>query len=196
MTARCALGVSAAATVVLCFASFRAATAAEWGLSQMVGRDARGRPVYRAKPVDERFLNPWPDGYEREFQERARHIIASQSERRVPAGNTYFENEKRTYGYLMAQAIGSRGMDAVTDLQVEDAQAKEWHRHTQGIDYYAAFTLKHQMRKYFYFGDLLKPEYRRRMFGGAKAWTRVDPMRPPHYTLKKPNPGWGPDAGN
>ncbi|MHC4503378.1 MAG: hypothetical protein ACYTFI_08745 [Planctomycetota bacterium] len=193
---RCRSGIPPAAAVVLCVASFRAATAADWGLSQMVGRDERGRPVYRAKPVEDRFRNPWPDDYERDFQERARHIIAAQSELRVPAGNTYFENEKRTYGYLMAQALGARGMDAVADLQVEDAQAKEWHRETRGIDFYAAFTLKHQTRKYFYFGDLLAPEYRRRMFEGAKSWTEIDPMRRPHYAFKKPKPGWGPDARN
>ena len=196
MTTRCLSGAAAAAAALLCAASLRTATAAEWGLPQMVERDAEGRPVYRAKPVAERFGNPWPEEYEREFQERARHIIASQSKLRVPAGNTYFENEKRTYGYLMAQAIGTRGMAAVTDLQVEDWQAKEWHRETSGIDYYAAFTLKHQVRKYFYFGDLLKPEYRKRMFEGAKAWTAVDPLRRPHYAFKGPKGGWGPEARN
>lgn len=173
-----------------------AASAAEWGLGQMVGQDAKGRPVYRAKPIEDRFRNPWPEDYEAEFQERARLIIASQSRISANAGNTYFENEKRTYGYLMAQALGGRGMDAVRDLQCEDAQAKSWHRHTEGIDFYAAFTLKHQMRKYFYFGDLLEPAYRRRMFEGARAWTELDPLGRPHHAYEGPKPGWGPDARN
>jgi hypothetical protein len=196
MITRCLPGAVAAAAAFLFTTSLRSATAAEWDLSRMVERDAEGRPVYRAKQVEERFRNPWPEEYEREFQERARHIIAAQSDVRAKAGNTYFENEKRTYGYLMAQAIGTRRMAAVADLQVEDAQAKEWHEKTSGIDYYAAFTLKHQVRKYFYFGDVLAPEYRRRMFEGARAWTEVDPLRRPHYTFKKPKPGWGPDARN
>lgn len=170
--------------------------AAEWELDQIVTRDAQGRPVYHAQPVAEKFRNPWPEKYEAEFQDRARQIIAAQSERKVAAGNTYFENEKRTYGYLMAQAIGSRGLDAVRELQLEDAQRDEWHRETEGIDFYAAFTLKHQMRKYFYFGDLLEPAYRERMLKGAKTWTSSDPMRRPHYTFKSPKEGWGPDARN
>lgn len=170
--------------------------AEEWTLSQMVTQDDQGRPIYHPKPVAEKFQNPWPQEYEQEFQQRARRIIAAQSEQRVSAGNTYFENEKRTYGYLMAQALGTRGMEAVRDLQKEDAQAKSWHKHTEGIDYYAAFTLKHQMRKYFYFGDLLDDDYRERMFRGAKRWTEKDPFRRPHHAFEKPKPGWGPDAKN
>ena len=72
----------------------------------------------------------------------------------------------------------------------------EWHRETDGIDYYACFTLKHQMRKYFYFGDLLEPAYRKQMFTGAKKWTAQDPMRRPHYAYQGQKEGWGPDAKN
>lgn len=171
------------------------ARAGEWTLQDMLGKDALGRTVFRAMPVEERFRNPWPDGLEEEFQERARYIIGEQAKLRVNAGNTYFENEKRTYGYLMAQVLGGRTAEALAGLQIEDAQAAEWHRETMGIDYYAAFTLKHQMRKYFYFGSLLDPAYRKRMFDGAKAWTARDPLHRPHYAFKHAQ-GWGPDAKN
>ena len=162
----------------------------------MTGRDKDNNVVYKALPIETRFRNPWTEEYEREFQSRARGIIAGQAQVKANAGNTYFENEKRSYGYLMAQAIGGRGMAAVADLQMEDAQKDEWHRETAGIDYYAGFTIKHQIRKYFYFGSLLDPGYRRRMFEGAKAWTAIDPMNRPHYTYHNPKEGWGPDAKN
>jgi hypothetical protein len=162
----------------------------------MVTQDAQGRPMYHAMPMDQRFVNPWPAALEAEFQARVRVIIAAQSGMKVPAGNTYFENEKRTYGFLMAQVLGPRGMDAVRDLQIEDAQAAAWHGHTKGIDFYAAFTLKHQMRKYFYFGALLKPDYRDRMFEGGKTWTEQDPLRRAHPVYEGPKSGWGPDAKN
>ena len=172
-------------------------TSSPWqDISQLTGKDAKGEILYKSVPVAERFQNPWPAETEREFQQRARGIIAAQSQVKANAGNTYFENEKRSYGYLMAQAIGGRGMAAVKDLQVEDAQRDEWHSATSGIDYYACFTLKHQIRKYFYFGGLMEPAYRQRMFEGAKAWTAQDPLNRPHAAFKGPKEGWGPDAKN
>jgi len=167
---------------------------ADWKLEHMVGKGADGETDYRPRPVPETMRNPFSKEDENDFQKRAKGIISKQSELNVPAGNTYFENEKRTYGYLMAQALGKRGMEAVAELQYEDAQATEWHQETNGIDFYAAFTLKHQIRKYFYFGDLLEPEYRERMFEGGKKWTEQDPMRRHHPTFKEPKEGWGPDA--
>lgn len=177
-------------------AAVAAAAAAEpFGtLEEMRGGD--GAPKFRGLPVEAALTNPWPADWEAEFQNRARQIIKAQAELKVAAGNTYFENEKRTYGYLMAQALGPRGMDAIRDLQVEDAQREEWHRETMGIDFYAAFTIKHQIRKYFYFGKLLEPEYRQRMFDGGKAWTAKDPLRRPHYAFRERGPGWGPEVMN
>ncbi len=111
-------------------------------------------------------------------------------------GRTYFESEKRAYGYLMAHMLAGDRHIAVKELQKEDAQAKQWHAHTAGIDYYACFTLKHQVRKYFLFGDQLDPAYRKRMFEGAKAWTEQDPLRRRHPAFVKPGDGWGPDVKN
>ena len=81
-------------------------------------------------------------------------------------------------------------------MQHEDAQAREWHSLTSGIDYYACFTLKHQMRKYFLFGDKLAPACKQRMFEGARAWTEKDPLRRPHPAFVKAGEGWGPNVKN
>lgn len=169
--------------------------AAEWNLADMVGKDASGRVVFRAKPIDDRFRNAIPAAEEDAFQARARAVIEAQGKMKVAAGNTYFENEKRTYGYLMAQVLAGRA-GAISDLQLEDAQAKEWHRETSGIDFFACFTLKHQVRKFFYFGEMLSPEYRDRMRTGAKSFTSQDPLKRAHSAFKAPGPGWGPDQKN
>lgn len=180
---------------VVCSLTCAAGAAAQsWKLEQMVTRDGDG-PVYHARPLDEQLLNPISADDERAFQARARHVIASQAQQKVAAGNTYFENEKRTYGWLMAQVIAGRE-GAIKDLQLEDAQKDEWHRETKGIDFYACFTLKHQTRKFFYFGDMLEPDYRQRMLDGAKAWSAVDPLKRPHFAFKQPGEGWGPDTKN
>ena len=168
---------------------------AEWKLGDMLGKDDQGRVVYRPKPIDAKFKNPISDADEQAFQQRARDIIAEQAKVKAAAGNTYFEGEKRSYGFLMAQILAG-SESAARDLQLEDAQAQEWHRETAGIDFYACFTLKHQTRKFFYFGDLLAPEYRQRMASGAKSWTVKDPFNRPHYSFEKPGEGWGPNVRN
>ncbi len=171
------------------------AVCAGWDLSDMV-TGSGGSTRYHAQPVPEELRNAWPAEWEEEFQRRAHSIITAQA-RDLKAGvNTYFENEKRTYGTLMAHILGGGDGRALEYLQTRDHQHEEWHRETAGIDYYACFTLKHQMRKYFYFGDLLEPDYRKQMFEGAKRWTAQDPMRRPHYAFKGPKEGWGPDARN
>ncbi|MCR9201656.1 MAG: hypothetical protein NXI04_23680 [Planctomycetaceae bacterium] len=168
---------------------------AQWDLSKMVTRTSRGA-VFHAQPVPSKLINAWPPALEAEFQKRAERVIAAQA-RDIKGGvNTYFENEKRSYGFLMAHVLGGRHEQALKDLQARDHQHEQWHRETAGIDYYACFTLKHQIRKYFYFGDLLESDYRRRMFDGAKRWTAKDPLRRPHYAHTGPKEGWGPDARN
>lgn len=170
---------------------------ADWDLAKMV-TGPPDRPVYHPLPTDARFRNPWPKGMEQEFQARARAIVGAIAGQKGSV-NTYFENEKRTYGTAMTHLLSGdadKVVKALKDLQSQDHQHEEWHRETDGIDYYAAFTLKHQMRKYFYFGDLLDPAYRRRMFTGARKWTAQDPMRRPHYAHEGKKEGWGPDARN
>ncbi len=190
MTLRTRLVAVAAAVPACCLPAAKA----EWTLNDMVREGPEGKAVYRAKPVPEALRNPWPAEWERGFQERARHVIAGQASERS-RGNTYFENEKRYYGYLMAHVLGGKPEAGLKGLQGEDHAAKSWHKHTAGIDYFACFTLKHQVRKYFYFGDLLREDYRKRMVRGAKAWTEKDPMRRPHHAYKKAS-GWTPEAKN
>lgn len=167
-------------------------------LNKMVGKNKDGKTIYLHRAVPKELVNRWPAETEAGFQQRARRTISAQST--IKAGvNTYFENEKRSYGYLMAHVLSEKSdkvSAALKALQTQDHQHQEWHRETEGIDYYAAFTIKHQMRKYFYFGELLDPAYKKRMFQGARKWTAKDPMRRPHYAYTEPKPGWGPDAKN
>ena len=181
--------------IFICVVTLSDSFSADWGLNDMK-TVSNGRVTYRAKPVPDSLKNPWPPTLEAEFQKRAHEIITAQTRDQKAAVNTYFENEKRTYGYLMAHVLGGNEEVALKHLQARDHQHEEWHRQTAGIDFYACFTLKHQMRKYFYFGDLLEPAYRRQMFEGGKLWTKQDPMRRPHYAYKGPKEGWGPDAKN
>jgi len=165
-------------------------------LANKVRREESGRIVVIPAPVEDRFKNPWPAGWEDEFRVRADLILKAQAARVIKNVNTFFENEKRTYGFLMAQVLAGDSAHALKLLQQEDVQAQTWHQHTAGIDYFACFTLKHQMRKYFYFGDLLQPVYRQRMFEGAKAWTERDPLKRPHPAFQGKKTGYGPDAVN
>jgi len=171
-----------------------ATLSAGWNLSDMV-TEKDGEVTYSAKPIDMKFVNPWPADLEANFQRRAHSIITAQRRDAKPRVNTYFENEKRTYGYLMAHVLGGNSEVALKHLQAQDHQHEVWHRETEGIDYYACFTLKHQIRKFFYFGDLLAPAYRKQMLDGARKWTDKDPLRRPHYAYAQ-RPGWGPDARN
>jgi len=180
------------AVLCLCFQS--GVVRAEWNLDKMVTEEGE-KTTYNARPVDPKLLNQWPDSLEAEFQKRAHTIITAQRRDTKAGVNTYFENEKRTYGYLMAHVLGGNAEVGMKHLQARDHQHQVWHRETAGIDYYACFTLKHQMRKYFYFGDLMDPKYRKQMFDGAKKWTAKDPWRRPHYAFAKKS-GWGPDARN
>lgn len=130
--------------------------------------------------ASDELVNPWPAEFEAEFQARAERVLKAICAKEKAAGlggRTYFENEKRAYGFLLAHALLGDKEVAIKELQREDAQANEWHSQTAGIDYYACFTLKHQMRKYFLFSDQFDANYRRRMVEGAKAWTERDPLR-------------------
>ena len=152
-----------------------------------------------AAPLAQESRPAWPPDWEREFQARKQRVLKGMclSQKADGLGNrTYFENEKRAYGFLMAHLLAGDQATALRELQKEDAQARAWHAHTSGIDYYACFTLKHQVRKYFLFGDRLDPAYRQRMFDGARAWTERDPLRRPHPAFVKPGDGWGPDVKN
>ena len=164
---------------------------------------ASGQAVHRENgeirvehfPIAEHWLNPWTEEFEAGFWERAQAII-NEYGRGDRFGNKHFENEKSSYpnaflGYLAGHRDAALGF-----LQAEDTQAGAWHQHTEGIDFYPAFTLKGQMRKYFFFGPQLSEEYRARMFRGGRAWTATDPRETPHPVFQRYNPnlqGWTPE---
>lgn len=135
----------------------------------------------------------WPEAWEAGFQERAKLAIELQAQN-GRYGSTYFENEKRSFGIAMMSILGGYEKPAIEFLQSAD-HPRNWNTHTKGIDFYACFTLKHQVRKYFYFGDKLDARHKQRMFDGAKIWTEKEPLNRPHHAYFGAS-GWGPDAKN
>ncbi len=143
-------------------------------------------------PVPRQFKNQWTPELEAEFWQRANEAIDHFAGKDY--GSTYGENEKRSYAMAMLDFVAGDREKALEFLQAEDAQAGD-HEHTEGIDYYYAFTLKGQIRKYFFLGEFLDPDYKQRMYDGAKRWTEEDPNGRPHpqYGMGKGGEGWGPE---
>ena len=134
-----------------------------------------GRRRVRTAPVDERFRNQqFDEKRERRFWTRANLAIDHFAD---DAGvSTWGENEKGDYAKSMFAYLAGNREDALKALQAEDAQADTAHKHTLGIDLYWCFTLKEQMRKYFFFGDALDADYRKRMKKAADLWTEQPPL--------------------
>jgi hypothetical protein len=127
--------------------------------------------------VVNRYQNYWSPELEAEFWQRSNQVIQYYAGQEY--GNTVAENEKRSYALAMFDFLAGNQEKAIAFLQSEDAQVRD-HQHTDGIDYYYSFTLKGQVRKYFYFGKYLDPTYKQRMFSAAKKWTEKDPLNRPH----------------
>ena len=89
-----------------------------------------------------------------------------------PYGSIAYEYEKNSYPLAMADVLWGQSSTGLNFLQQIDEQARE----TQGIDLLSGFTLKGQMRKYFYFGDQLDPAYRQRMWNAMHEFTLTDPL--------------------
>jgi len=164
----------------------------------VVEKRADGLLVVKPVPVDEKFNNPWPKEQEewfiKHYNETLRHHAETPD--RSVYFNTFFENEKQGYGVFMGKFLADGGTSHLATLQQEDVDGWRWHKHTLGIDWYACFTIKHQVRKYFLFGDGLAPDYKQRMFDSAKIWTEKDPLRRPHYAYQGGGGSWGPDNKN
>ncbi len=118
--------------------------------------------------------NQWTPQMEAEFQKRAKQVIAQFAGKKY--GTTSFESEKRSYPKAMIDFLAGNRESSKDFLQAEDADAKS-HSHTLGIDFYSSFTLKGQVRKYFYFGEYLDPEYRQRMKQAMQLLTAEDPLK-------------------
>ncbi|BAY45098.1 hypothetical protein SAMD00079811_27000 [Scytonema sp. HK-05] len=117
--------------------------------------------------------NQWTQQMETEFQLRSKEVVKKLAASNY--GNTAFESEKKSYPKAMIDFLAGNQQKAISFLQSEDADAKS-HLHTLGIDFYSGFTLKGQVRKYFYFGKYLDPAYRQRMKQAMQIWTEVDPL--------------------
>ncbi len=110
---------------------------------------------------------------ETEFQQRSQEVITKFAGSNY--GTTSFESEKRSYPKAMIDFLAHNREKAIAFLQSEDADAQS-HSHTLGIDFYSGFTLKGQVRKYFYFGKYLDPAYRQRMKKAMQIFTEFDPL--------------------
>ncbi|MEC4816887.1 MAG: hypothetical protein SAK29_26995 [Scytonema sp. PMC 1069.18] len=110
---------------------------------------------------------------EEAFQRRAQEVVEEFALESY--GTTSFESEKRSYPRAMLDFLAGNREKVIAFLQSEDADAKS-HAHTLGIDFYSGFTLKGQVRKYFYFGPYLNPQYRQRMKKAMQIFTEVDPL--------------------
>lgn len=155
-------------------------------------------PGIALAPVPDELLNKWPTAEEAAFQARAHEVLAV-FDQKIKTGNygsTYFENEKKSYPYAMLDFLNGKREPALKYLQSNDADAKSWNVITQGIDFYPAFTLKGQGRKYFLFGPYLDPAYKARMFEGARLWTEQDPLKRRNPFFKKGGDGWTPASKN
>ncbi len=157
---------------------------------------AQDTPDLPQAPIDAKWVNPWPDAWERGFRERAGLAIEHNLKGGPKGPNTYFENEKGSYPPLMFHVLFGDRAGGVKGLQTEDNQAGSWNSQTEGIDYFASFTIKHQMRKYFLLGEYLDDDYLARMKRGAAKWTEQDPMRRPNKYFKGGGEGWTPETKN
>jgi hypothetical protein len=178
----------------LCIAALCCAVA--WAAAcgdERVRIDEKGRIVPVPLPVGDEFRNPWPQDMEDGFATRADHAIRkNKTDGRY--GNTYFENEKRSYPAAMMDFLNGNRKAAIAWLEQLDGEP--WSRLTKNVDFFPSFTLKGQMRKYFFFGQYLSEDYRKRFVEGAKLWTAEDPMRRPNPHFKRGGDGWTPHTRN
>jgi hypothetical protein len=191
---RIATPLNLRAALALAVAGAWLASLAPTRAEDRVSRDQTGRLQVRPPPVADELRNPWPAAWEEEFWIRATHTI--RFHQGGSYGNKFFENEKASYPRAMLDYLAGNHARAVAFLQAEDTNAGTWNKHTLGIDLFPSFTLKGQMRKYFYFGDALQPGYRERMKQAGQLWTERDPLHRPHPAYQGPGEGWTPEVRN
>jgi hypothetical protein len=140
--------------------------------------------MVRPLPVPASHRNPWPQAWEEAFVDRVNASLRASDIQPGKYGGTYFENEKASYPQAFIGFLKGQRKESLKFLQQEDDAA--WSKQlTLGVDWFPAFTLRGQVRKYFFFGQYLDPGYRQRMFDSARTWSEIDPLR-------RPNPFWLP----
>ena len=163
--------------------------------------DAGGRTIVRPLPVPAEFRNEWPVAWEKEFQDRVNASLRASDVQPGKYGGTFFENEKSSYPQAFIGFLKGQRAEAMKFLQQEDDAA--WSKKlTLGVDWFPSFTIRSQVRKYFFFGQYLEPDYRRKMFDSARTWTERDPLRRanefwiPPAQRKEQGEGWTPEFHN
>lgn len=126
----------------------------------------------------------WTSPMEAEFQRLSQQAIQKLAGSNY--GTTAFEQEKKSYPRAMMDFLAGNHQKAIAFLQSEDADVHR-NSHTLGIDFYSSFTLKGQVRKYFYFGKYLDPSYRQRMKRAMAILTAQDPLK---RTFSNPRRFW------
>jgi hypothetical protein len=150
------------------------------------------RAVYL--PMENRFLNPWPADWENEFWVRANALLKASDVSRY--GNTFFENEKASYPNAFIDFMKGNREKALTFLQGDDGDPHA-RKETLAVDWFPSFTIKSQVRKYFFFGQYLTPDYRKKMYDSAKIWTEKDPLgRPNSFHNPEKKEGWNVESKN
>ena len=77
---------------------------------------AQDTPDLPQAPIDDKWVNPWPDAWENGFQERAA-IAIKHNTGKGKYGNTYFENEKGSYPPAMFDVLFGNREQGKTYLQ-------------------------------------------------------------------------------
>jgi hypothetical protein len=179
----------------------RAAQPSPVANEERIVTDAKGRTVARPLPVPAEFRNEWPAEWEDAFQDRVNASLRASDIQPGKYGGTYFENEKASYPQAFIGFLKGQRAEALKFLQQEDDAA--WSKKlTLGVDWFPSFTIRSQVRKYFFFGQYLEPDYRRRMFDSARIWTERDPLRRPNEfwippaQRKQQGEGWTPEFHN
>ncbi|MCH8473932.1 MAG: hypothetical protein LAT55_01730 [Opitutales bacterium] len=133
-----------------------------------------GRVVPKLPEAPESLQNSdWPSEAEEEMLDRFQSLLAQAQERNL-SFRKYGEQKSQTFPNLLLRLFTSDQERALQLLQDEelDRTAHVW---TEGIDFYWSAILPYQVRKYFYFGELLDPTYQQRMYGGGRRWTEEEP---------------------
>lgn len=191
------------ASLLLAFAALSclAASPTPPPVDERMTTDDRGRTIIHPLPVPADARNRWPREWEEAFIDRVNASLRASDIQPGKYGGTFFENEKSSYPNAFIGFLKGQRKEALKFLQQDDDAA--WSKQlTLGVDWFPAFTLRGQVRKYFFFGQYLEPAYRQRMFDSARLWSEVDPLRRPNpFWLppdrrRNPGEGWTPEYHN
>lgn len=170
--------------------------------SDLTRLDDDGTITILPPEVPEAFRNPVDPAVEEAIRKRYNALLKSWTRQEDGAwggvdSRRFFESEKWSYPHAMLHILAGNVDAGVKVLQLPDQpQHSHDHDHTLGIDLWAGFTLKGQVRKYFQFRHLLDEDYRKTMDKAIDLWTKTHPRHTPHPIYGRYDPkaqGWGPN---